>query len=151
MYALMVQLHLINTLPSVIIFYCGLLVPFSIFFFVNFFREIPHELVEAAYIDGARPSRVLLRVIIPLSGAITFTLVIVNAIFVWNELLIALVFLQSNGSRTLMAGVALYQGRYITNEPLIMAAAFLSLLPLAVLYVFGQRFFVRGMTAGMGR
>jgi ABC-type glycerol-3-phosphate transport system permease component len=50
-----------------------------------------------------------------------------------------------------MAGVALYQGRYITNEPLIMAAAFLSLLPLAVLYVFGQRFFVRGMTAGMGR
>ena len=74
MYALMVQLHLINTLPSVIIFYCGLLVPFSIFFFVNFFREIPHELVEAAYIDGARPSRVLLRVIIPLSGAITFTL-----------------------------------------------------------------------------
>ena len=85
--------------------------------------------LEAAYIDGARPSRVLLRVIIPLSGAITFTLVIVNAIFVWNVLLIALVFLQSNGSRTLMAGVALYQGRYITNEPLIMAAAFLSLLP----------------------
>jgi ABC-type glycerol-3-phosphate transport system permease component len=151
MYALMVQLHLINQLPSVIIFYSGLLVPFSIFFFVNFFREIPHELVEAAYIDGARPSRVLFRVIIPLSGAITFTLVIVNAIFVWNELLIALVFLQSNGSRTLMAGVALYQGRYITNEPLIMAAAFMSLLPLAVLYVFGQRFFVRGMTAGMGR
>jgi raffinose/stachyose/melibiose transport system permease protein len=151
MYTLMVQLHLINQLPAVMIFYCGLLVPFSIFFFVNFFRQIPHELVEAAYIDGARPSRVMLRVIMPISGASTFTLVIVNAIFVWNELLIALVFLQNNNSRTLMAGIALYQGRYITNEPLIMAAAFLSLLPLLVLYVLGQRFFVRGMTAGMGR
>jgi raffinose/stachyose/melibiose transport system permease protein len=151
MYTLMVQLHLINQLPAVIIFYCGLLVPFSIFFFVNFFRQIPHELVEAAYIDGARPSRVMLRVIVPLSGASTFTLVIVSAIFVWNELLIALVFLQNNNSRTLMAGIALYQGRYITNEPLIMAAAFLSLLPLAVLYILGQRFFVRGMMTGMGR
>jgi raffinose/stachyose/melibiose transport system permease protein len=151
MYSLMVQLHLINQLPAVIIFYCGLLVPFSIFFFVNFFREIPRELVEAAYIDGARPSRVMLRVIMPISGASTFTLIIVNAIFIWNELLIALVFLQNNNSRTLMAGIALYQGRYVTNEPLIMAAAFLSLLPLAILYVLGQRFFVRGMMAGMGR
>ncbi|MDA8291683.1 MAG: carbohydrate ABC transporter permease [Actinomycetota bacterium] len=151
MYTLMVQLHLINQLPAVIIFYCGLLVPFSVFFFVNFFREIPFELVEAARMDGASPSRVLVRVILPISGASTFTLVIVNAIFVWNELLIALVFLQANGSRTLMAGLALYQGRYVTNEPLLMAAAFLSVVPLGVLYVFGQRFFVRGLTAGIGK
>jgi len=54
MYLVMVRAHLINQLPSVIIFYTGLLIPFSIFFFVNFFREIPEELVEAAYIDGAR-------------------------------------------------------------------------------------------------
>lgn len=151
MYTLMVQAHLINQLPAVIIFYSGLLVPFSIFFFVNFFREIPLELVEAAHMDGAKPSRILLGVILPISGASTFTLVIVNAIFVWNELLIALVFLQANGSRTLMAGLALYQGRYVTNEPLLMAAAFLSVVPLGVLYAFGQRFFVRGMTAGIGK
>ena len=147
----MVNAHLINQLPSVIIFYTGLLIPFSIFFFVNFFREIPVELVEAAYIDGAAHHRVLRRVILPISGASTVTLIIVNAIFVWNELLVALVFLQSNSARTLMAGLALYQGRYVTNEPLLMAAAFLSILPLAVLYVFGQRFFVRGLTAGMGK
>ena len=151
MYLLMVRLHLINQLPSVIIFYTGLLVPFSVFFFVNFFREIPIELVDAAYMDGAPHHRVLRSVILPLSGASTVTLVIVNAIFVWNELLVALVFLQTNTSRTLMAGLALYQGRFVTNEPLLMAAAFLSILPLAVLYVFGQRFFVRGLTAGMGK
>jgi raffinose/stachyose/melibiose transport system permease protein len=151
MYLLMVNLHLINQLPSVIIFYTGLLIPFSIFFFVNFFREIPLELVEAAYMDGAPHHRILRSVILPISGASTVTLVIVNAIFVWNELLVALVFLQTNTSRTLMAGLALYQGRYVTDEPLLMAAAFLSILPLGVLYVFGQRFFVRGLTAGMGK
>jgi ABC-type glycerol-3-phosphate transport system permease component len=151
MYILMVNFHLINSLPSVMIFYTGLLVPFSVFFFVNFFREIPLELVEAAYMDGAPHRKILRKVILPISGASTITLVIVNAIFVWNELLIALVFLQSNASRTLMAGLALYQGRYVTNEPLLMAAAFLSILPLMVLYIFGQRFFVRGLTAGMGK
>jgi ABC-type glycerol-3-phosphate transport system permease component len=151
MYMLMVNTHLINSLPSVMIFYTGLLIPFSIFFFVNFFREIPLELVEAAYVDGAPHRRILRSIILPISGASTVTLVIVNAIFVWNELLVALVFLQSNSSRTLMAGLALYQGRYVTNEPLLMAAAFLSILPLGVLYIFGQRFFVRGLTAGMGK
>jgi ABC-type glycerol-3-phosphate transport system permease component len=151
MYMLMVMLHLLNDLPSVMIFYTGLLVPFSVFFFVNFFREIPLELVEAAYMDGAPHRKILRKIILPISGASTITLVIVNAIFVWNELLVALVFLQSNSSRTLMAGLALYQGRYVTNEPLLMAAAFLSILPLMVLYIFGQRFFVRGLTAGMGK
>jgi ABC-type glycerol-3-phosphate transport system permease component len=151
MYMLMVSTHLINTLPSVMIFYTGLLIPFSIFFFANFFREIPMELVEAAYVDGASHRWILRSVILPISGASTVTLVIVNAIFVWNELLIALVFLQANSSRTLMAGLALYQGRYVTDEPLLMAAAFLSILPLVVLYIFGQRFFVRGLTAGMGK
>jgi ABC-type glycerol-3-phosphate transport system permease component len=151
MYTLMVKTHLINSLPSVMIFYTGLLVPFSVFFFVNFFKEIPLELVEAAYVDGASHRRILRKIILPISGASTVTLVIVNAIFVWNELLIALVFLQSDSSRTLMAGLSLYQGRFVTNEPLLMAAAFLSILPLGVLYIFGQRFFVRGLTAGMGK
>jgi ABC-type glycerol-3-phosphate transport system permease component len=151
MYTLMVTLHLINSLPSVMIFYTGLLVPFSVFFFVNFFREIPLELIEAAYMDGAPHRKILRKVILPISGASTITLVIVNVIFVWNELLVALVFLQSNSARTLMAGLALYQGRYVTNDPLMMSASFLSILPLLVLYVFGQRFFVRGLTAGMGK
>jgi hypothetical protein len=78
-------------------------------------------------------------------------LVIVNAIWVWNELLFALVFLQNNSQRTLMAGLALFQGRYSTNEPLVMAGAFLSILPLVILYLASQPFFVQGMTAGIGK
>lgn len=151
LFTLMVQVGLINTLPSVMLVYTVLIIPFSVFFLVNFFRELPLELIEAATIDGASHVRILFRVVMPLSVATTATLVIVNAIWVWNELLFALVFLQNNTQRTLMAGLALFQGRYSTNEPLVMAGALLSILPLAILYLASQSFFVRGMTAGIGK
>jgi raffinose/stachyose/melibiose transport system permease protein len=151
MFIFMVKVGLINTLPSVIVFYAGLLTPFSVFFLVNFFRTVPVELVEAATIDGASPLAILRRVVIPLSSGAVFTLAVVNAIYAWNELLVALVFLQDESQRTLMAGLALSQGRYSTNEPLVLAGAFVSLLPIVLLYLSGQRFIVRGFTAGIGR
>jgi raffinose/stachyose/melibiose transport system permease protein len=151
MFVLMVDVGMINSLASVVIFYAGLMVPFSVFFFVNFFRQFPVELIDAATVDGARPLAILRRVVLPISAAATFTLVIVNSIWVWNELLIALVFLQDENRRTLMAGLTLFQGRYATNEPLVLAGAFLSILPVILVYLAGQRFFVRGLTAGIGK
>ena len=151
MFVLMVDTGWINHLQSVIVFYSGLLVPFAIFFLANFFRTVPQELIEAAAVEGAGPFTVLRRVVMPLSGAAAFTLVVVQAIWVWNELLIALLFLQNENSRTLMAGLTQFQGRFSTNEPLILAGATLSILPVVVLYLGGQRFFVRGLTAGIGK
>jgi ABC-type glycerol-3-phosphate transport system permease component len=151
MFVLMVDTGFINHLQSVIIFYTGLLVPFAIFFLTNFFRTVPQELIEAASSEGAGPFTVLRRIVLPLSGAATFTLVIVQAIWVWNELLIALVFLQNESSRTVMAGLAQFQGRFATNEPLVLAGALVSIAPVVVLYLSGQRFFVRGLTAGIGK
>ena len=87
MFVLMVDTGWINHLQSVIVFYTGLLVPFAIFFLANFFRTVPQELIEAAAVEGAGPFTVLRRVVMPLSGAATFTLVVVQAIWVWNELL----------------------------------------------------------------
>ena len=151
MFVFMVDTGLVNHLQSVIIFYTGLLVPFAIFFMAGFFRTIPQELIEAAASEGAGPFTVFRRIVLPLSGAASFTLIVVQAIWVWNELLIALVFLQSESSRTLMAGLTQFQGRFVTNEPLVLAGALLSILPVVVLYLSGQRFFVRGLTAGIGK
>ncbi|TMK66065.1 MAG: carbohydrate ABC transporter permease, partial [Actinobacteria bacterium] len=106
MFVLMVDTGWVNHLQSVIVFYTGLLVPFAVFFLTNFFRTVPHELIEAASVEGAGPFTVLRRIVLPLSGAAAFTLVVVQAIWVWNELLIALVFLQNDSARTLMAGLA---------------------------------------------
>jgi raffinose/stachyose/melibiose transport system permease protein len=151
MFVFMVDTGFVNHLQSVIVFYTGLLVPFAVFFLSNFFRTVPVELIEAASSEGAGPFTVLRRIVMPLSGAATFTLVIVQAIWVWNELLIALVFLQNESARTLMAGLTQFQGRFATNEPLVLAGALISIAPVVLLYLSGQRFFVRGLTAGIGK
>jgi raffinose/stachyose/melibiose transport system permease protein len=150
-FTLMVNVHLINRLPSVIIFYVGLFLPFSVFFITNFMRTIPLELLEAARMDGLSPFGTLRLIVAPLTSPALFTLMLVNIIYGWNELLIALVFLQDDKSRTLMAGLSVFQGRYVTQQPLVMAGSFLSILPILLLYAFGQRFFVRGLTAGIGK
>jgi raffinose/stachyose/melibiose transport system permease protein len=151
MFIFMVDTGFVNHLQSVIIFYTGLLVPFAVFFMTNFFRTVPYELIEAAASEGAGPFTVLRRIVLPLSGAAAFTLVVVQAIWVWNELLIALVFLQNESARTLMAGLTQFQGRFATNEPLVLAGALISIAPVVLLYLSGQRFFVRGLTAGIGK
>jgi ABC-type glycerol-3-phosphate transport system permease component len=151
MFVLMVDTGWVNHLQSVIVFYTGLLVPFGVFFLSSFFRTVPEELIEAAAVEGAGPFTVLRRIVLPLSGAAAFTLVVVQSIWVWNELLIALVFLQNDEARTLMSGLAQFQGRYATNQPLVLAGALISILPIVLLYLSGQRFFVRGLTAGIGK
>ena len=151
MFVFMVDTGWVNHLQSVIVFYSGLLVPFAIFFLANFFRTVPQELIEAAAAEGAGPFTVLRRIVMPLSGAAAFTLIVVQSIWVWNELLIALVFLQDESSRTLMSGLAQFQGRYATNQPIVLAGALISIAPVVLLYLSGQRFFVRGLTAGIGK
>ena len=146
-----VNLGLVNSRLAVVIVYVGLLIPFSIYLLVNFFATIPRSLEEAARMDGAGQLRTLWSVIMPLSAPAVVTVVVVNAVWVWNELLIALVFLQDDNARTLTAGLTFFQGRFIQNEPLVMTGALIATIPMLLLYIVGQRFFIRGLTAGFGK
>lgn len=141
-------LGLINTYQGVVLIYTGMLVPFSVYMLSSFFRTLPIELFEAARIDGASILRILWSIVVPLSGPGFVTLIVVNAMWVWNELLIALVFLQDDKLRTLMAGLTTLRGRFAINEPMVMAGMFLGALPILLLFLFGQRYFVRGLVAG---
>jgi raffinose/stachyose/melibiose transport system permease protein len=151
LFLLMVRVGLISTLPSVIVVYVGLTIPLSVYLLTNFFRALPYEIEEAARIDGCSPLGVLWRIVLPLSAPALLTSIVVNAFWVWNELLIALVFLQSNESRTLVAGLTLFQGQFQVNEPLIMTGALIATIPMLLLYLFGARFFIRGLVAGSGK
>lgn len=151
LFLLMVNVGLINTLPSVIIVYSGLTIPLSVYLLTNFFRTLPYEIEEAARIDGCSTFGILWRIMLPLSAPALLTCIIVNALWVWNELLIALVFLQSNDSRTLIAGLTLFKGQFSVNEPLVMSGALIATVPMLLLYLFGQRFFIRGLVAGSGK
>jgi ABC-type glycerol-3-phosphate transport system permease component len=148
LFVLMVQVKLINTLPGLILIYVGLLIPFSIYLLVSFFRGLPPELFDAAAIDGCSNFGTLWRIVLPLSGPAFVTLIVVNALWVWNELLVALVFLQSEELKTLMPGLTLFKGHFTINEPLIMAGTLIATLPMLLLYLVGQRFFVEGLVAG---
>ena len=148
LFVLMVNIGLINKLPSVIIFYSGLMIPFSIYLLVSFFRNIPTELFDAAAIDGCSNLDIFWRITLPLTTPAIVTLVVVNTLFVWNELFIALVFLQGENVMTLMAGLTLFKGHFTVNEPLIMAGTLIATLPMILLYFFGQQLFVEGLTAG---
>ena len=151
LFVLFVNLNLVNSRLGVVLIYIGLLIPFSVFILVNFFATIPRSLEEAALIDGASTWRVLRFVIAPLAAPAIVTVMVVNAVWVWNELLIALVFLQDTDARTLTAGLTFFQGRFLTNDPLVMTGALIASLPMLAIYLVGQRFFIRGLSAGFGK
>jgi ABC-type glycerol-3-phosphate transport system permease component len=142
------QLDLISTFRLVVVTYIGLMLPFSVYLLANFFSSIPPAILEAAEIDGASSWMAFRHIVIPLSGAPLATLAVVNIMWAWNELLLALVFLQDNDKKTLMVGLAGFKGRFSLDVPTVMAGLTLVTLPLVVAYVFGQRYFIQGLTAG---
>lgn len=138
----------ISTYQWIILIYVGFMLPLSIFILVIFFRTIPRSLLEAAEIDGASSVRCFRSIVLPLASPPLVTIVVLNVLWVWNELLIALVFLQDSEKKTLMIGLSGLQGRFTVNVPVIMAGLTLAMIPVAVLYLFGQRYFQRGLVAG---
>ena len=148
LFLLLTRIDLISTYPGAILVYAGLLTPFSIYLLTNFFRTIPHEIVESALMDGASTLQILVLILLPLSGPALVTLIVVNTLWVWNDLLIALVLLPQDNMRTLMVGITVFGSRYNNDVPVAMAGMLLASLPMILLYVFGQRYFIRGLVAG---
>lgn len=148
LFGLMNALGRTNHVDSVIVAYAGLMFPFSVFLLVRFVEGIPAELYEAAVVEGATHPRILWSIVVPLAAPALLTLATVNALWAWNELLIAVVFLQQEEARTLQAGLALLKGKNTVDVPLVMAGATISALPLLLFYLFGQRAFMGGLLAG---
>jgi raffinose/stachyose/melibiose transport system permease protein len=148
LFVLYTQLDLISTFEGAIIIYAGLITPFSVYLLTTFFRTVPKELFESARIDGAGDFLILWKIVLPLSLPALLTLVVVNSLYVWNDLLIAIIFLQEDAKRTLMAGISVFQGRYNNQVPLTMAGMVIASAPMFILYVAFQKHFIRGLMAG---
>lgn len=148
LFVTMVRWKMVNTYYGVILIYTGLMLPFSTYLMTNFFRTIPREIVDAALIDGSSNFGVFWRIMMPLSAPAVMTLIVVNALWVWNELLIALVFLQKDELKTLMVGIAALRSRNYVDIPATMAGLLIATIPIVVLYMFGQKYFIRGLVSG---
>ena len=148
LFVLYTRLGMVSTYWGAIIIYAGLITPFSVYLLATFFRTVPRELYEAAHIDGAGQFTILTRVVLPLSLPAVVTLVVVNSLYVWNDLLIAIIFLQDDAKRTLMAGISVFSGRYNNQVPLTMAGMVIASAPMFILYVLFQKQFIRGLMSG---
>ena len=148
LFELVVDLRQLNTFHTIIVIYTGIMMPFSTFLLASFFSTISRPLIEAARLDGAGAWRVLWEVVLPLSLPALMTVVIVQSLWVWNEVLVAVIFLQDQGLRTLMVGLTLFNSRYRHDVPIVMAGMMIAAVPMVLLYLVGQRFFIRGLTAG---
>jgi multiple sugar transport system permease protein/raffinose/stachyose/melibiose transport system permease protein len=139
---------LLNDRLGLILVYSALNLPFSIYLLASFMRGVPRELLSAAQVDGAGVLRSLWSIVIPLIRPALFTLITINFLVLWNELLFSLVILQDESKRTIMVGIAQAQGQYEKDLGVVCAGLLFSMVPPLLIFAFFQRSLARGLTAG---
>lgn len=139
------SLHWVNTFnPLIIPSFFGAV--FETFFFRQFFRSLPDDLIDAAKVDGASFFTIYWRVALPLAKPALATLAVLAFMWRWNDYMGPLIYLQDPNSQTLPVMISTFQSQYITAYGLMMAASVLSILPIIILFFFMQRNFVEGIT-----
>jgi ABC-type glycerol-3-phosphate transport system permease component len=142
------DISLLNTYPGLIIAYVSQFLPFTIYFMTAYFARIPKEITEAARVDGNNIWGVFGRIMLPLGRPALLSMGILNALFCWNDILIALLVMQSPSQRTVMVGVSALRGQYPDNVPVYLAGVLLVVIPLVIVYLIFQRQITAGVTAG---
>jgi trehalose/maltose transport system permease protein len=150
MFILLRLLGLYNHLLGLVLAYMIFSLPFTVWLLTSFVREIPWELEEAAYVDGASPNQTLLRVLLPLMAPGLVTAGLLTFIHAWNEFLFALTFTIDGRAKTVPVAIATFSGVSSFELPwhLVMAASVTVTLPLLILVLIFQRRIVAGLTAG---
>jgi raffinose/stachyose/melibiose transport system permease protein len=142
------KLSLTNNSLSLILLYIAFGLPAAILILANFFRAIPTEIEEAAAIDGCSMARIFWTITLPISKPAIFTVIIFSFVSIWNELLVALVFISDSYKMTLPVGLMNFKGQYATNYAPLLAATILVIVPSIVLYTIFNNRIIEGMTAG---
>lgn len=140
--------HLINTRLGIIILYSATQIPFNVFLIYGFVDAIPRELDEAAIIDGCGPFRLFFSVIFPLLVPVVVTAGVLTFVGIWNEFLLPLYYLNNTNYWPMTLAVYNFFGQYQQDWNLVSADIMLTVLPVLIIYLFGQRFILSGLTAG---
>ena len=142
------SIHLYNTLPGTIMVFVALIMPLSVFLYYGFISGIPKELDEAAVIDGAKAVRIFLQVIFPLLKPATVTVIMINFLNVWNDFQIPLYTLADPDKAVIVQKVYNFYGTYTASWNLVSVTILYAILPILVVYLFGQKYIISGMVAG---
>jgi multiple sugar transport system permease protein len=147
-YGVVERLGLIDTRAGLMLVYAAMQVPFTVWVLKNFFDAVPASLFEAARLDGASRARTLWAIVLPIVAPGLGAAAVFNLAAYWSEFCLALVLLDSQERFTMPLGLFSFQSAYETDWQLLAAASFIALVPVIAAFVFLQRFFVAGLTAG---
>lgn len=149
----MSEIGLTDSLPGLVLVYVALSLPFTVFLLTGFFASLPDELEEAAAVDGLGPARTFLVVMLPLARGGVLTMVILNAIGLWNETLLAVVLLRDDAQFTMSRSLfTFYQTmQYNSDYGGLLAGVAIVVLPMFFLYLVLARRIIEGLTLGSGK
>lgn len=148
LYELIQQMGIFDTYWALILTFTAYRIPLTVLLIRSFFLSIPKELEESAYLDGATTLDVFGRIFLPMSKPILFTGVILTAYYAWNEFLFSLIFIQTEEVKPITSGLLVFKDALNTNWGVLMAGLVISALPLIVVFMLMQKYFVRGLAEG---
>lgn len=148
MIELMTNLGLYNTRMALIAVYVARGLPIALFILSEFMRQVPHELKEAARVDGANEYWILFRLVLPLIRPALATVLVFQLIPIWNDLWFPLTLAPGENVRTVTLGVSSFAGQYKQDWSALLAALSLAMIPVTTLYVIFSRQFIGGLTRG---
>lgn len=143
------RLNLLNTYFGLFYVYIGFGISYGILVLRGFFRSIPREIDEAAYIDGCSKWQLFWRVIFPIAKPAVATLVITDFLATWNEYLLASVIINDNKMKTVPVGIMTFVGEHGTNYGYLCAGVLITVVPVLLVYLVFQRYFVEGLAGAV--
>ncbi|ALB47910.2 carbohydrate ABC transporter permease [Clostridium beijerinckii] len=141
-------LNLVNTRLGIILVYAAINIPLSLFLSYGFISTIPREIDEAAVIDGCGPIRLFIKIILPLLKPIISTLFVLNFMAVWNDFTMPLYYLNNSAKWPMTLAVYNFFGAFENSWNLVSADIILTLLPVLIIFILGQKYIVGGVSAG---
>lgn len=145
------KLNLLSGYWGAVFIYAALGTPFATFLMTSYFRGLPDELIEAAICDGLSYRKVFTQIALPLGVPAIVTVIVLQFIQIWDDLLVGLLFIQDPAYRTITVGLGALSAGRTTSIPVLMAGSLLSAIPAVAVYLVFQRQLVNGLTAGMGK
>ncbi len=149
LFKLGVSLFIMDTHTFLVLLYVAGSIPISTFLYVGFMKSIPKEIEESAFIDGCGPARSFARIVFPLLMLATGTLIILNVTGIYNDFLSPLLYLRSEDKLTLMPQIVqFYANKFMMDFGPVFALSSLAVLPLIVLFIFTQKYMIKGLIVG---
>ena len=148
MFILFKGMHIYNTPAAAVIADATIGIPFSILILKNYFASIPRELEEAAYIDGCNHFTAFIRVLIPIAKPGVMVCAIFSFLYAWGDLAYGMTFIIDQQKRPITAGIFNFMGQYGTKWSYLTAFAVVTIIPVALIFIFMQKYIISGMTSG---